>query len=690
MKPDWLWFHRDIFPSRVCRLFARFWLFFLISVLSSPAVAALPGFEFMLEHIRHPVFTARSAEIKFTAFPSPALVVTLDDLVMGGHRWRNLRMECNQIHVSRDGADCDAGVLRLGKKSLSVNVQFSLQRKSLIIGIQPVPVTGVREKWRLEIGWQEDKWHGVLKIMNGDGTLLADLLPLEEQQIQIHQARLNGEIHLSGSGVAISALSAHLNVSQLSFGDASGLHAGEHISLQMDADARQTGKDWQWRGKIAWPEGGIFWQPFYFSGQGHEFAIAGTLHDRHINVTHGRVDLAGIGKAKFSAVADVAGRTLQQIRFSATDLELSPLFDSILRPLAVDTALAETSAGGRADFDWHYRDGEHQSLVIDLQDVSLIDAHDRFSIEELNAHIPWNHDEKRNGSIQFDNARVLGIPLGATRIPIETKGAQFNIPRAEVAVLDGKMQIENFLAIHETTGWQWQFNGALLPISMEKLTEALRIQPMYGTLSGTIPKMRYANSTITMEGELVSGIFDGVAVARNLVLENPLSLTPHLIMDMAMHHVDLDLLTRAYSFGSMQGRVDVEVNNLELVDWEPVRFDTKLVSSAGNYKRRISQAAIKNLIALGGGGAVTAIQRSFLGLFGQFSYAEIGWRCKLRGHICQMGGIEPATSDGKSYVLVKGSGIPAITITGYNQEVDWPELLKRLERAVESSNPIIH
>lgn len=104
----------------------------------------------MLEHIRHPVFTARSAEIKFTAFPSPALVVTLDDLVMGGHRWRNLRMECNQIHVSRDGADCDAGVLRLGKKSLSVNVQFSLQRKSLIIGIQPVPVTGARENggWR--------------------------------------------------------------------------------------------------------------------------------------------------------------------------------------------------------------------------------------------------------------------------------------------------------------------------------------------------------------------------------------------------------------------------------------------------------------------------------------------------------------------------------------------------------------
>ena len=55
-----------------------------------------------------------------------------------------------------------------------------------------------------------------------------------------------------------------------------------------------------------------------------------------------------------------------------------------------------------------------------------------------------------------------------------------------------------------------------------------------------------------------------------------------------------------------------------------------------------------------------------------------------------MSGIESASRDDKGYVLVKGSGIPAITITGYNPEVDWPELLKRLERAIESGNPVIH
>lgn len=62
----------------------------------------------------------------------------------------------------------------------------------------------------------------------------------------------------------------------------------------------------------------------------------------------------------------------------------------------------------------------------------------------------------------------------------------------------------------------------------------------------------------------------------------------------------------------------------------------------------------------------------------------------MRGSVCQMGGIEPASSNERGYVLVKGSGVPAITITGYNRQVDWPELIKRLEHAIKSGSPIIH
>lgn len=61
-----------------------------------------------------------------------------------------------------------------------------------------------------------------------------------------------------------------------------------------------------------------------------------------------------------------------------------------------------------------------------------------------------------------------------------------------------------------------------------------------------------------------------------------------------------------------------------------------------------------------------------------------------------MGGIETAdyaqyaVDQTEDYMLVQGSGIPAINITGYNRLVDWHELVKRLSNAIESGNPAIH
>ena len=44
-----------------------------------------------------------------------------------------------------------------------------------------------------------------------------------------------------------------------------------------------------------------------------------------------------------------------------------------------------------------------------------------------------------------------------------------------------------------------------------------------------------------------------------------------------------------------------------------------------------------------------------------------------------MGGIESEPLP-HGYLIVKGGGIPAITVIGYNRDVDWWELLNRLQR----------
>jgi hypothetical protein len=141
-------------------------------------------------------------------------------------------------------------------------------------------------------------------------------------------------------------------------------------------------------------------------------------------------------------------------------------------------------------------------------------------------------------------------------------------------------------------------------------------------------------------------------------------------------------VTKTFSFGKITGRIDADIQALEFVSWEPVRFNARIASSPGDYPRRISQAAVQNITALGGAGAAAAIQRSFLRFFETFGYSALGWSCRLELDVCQMGGIENVP---QGYVIVKGGGIPAITVLGYNRNVSWRELLARLRRVTEGN-----
>ena len=52
-----------------------------------------------------------------------------------------------------------------------------------------------------------------------------------------------------------------------------------------------------------------------------------------------------------------------------------------------------------------------------------------------------------------------------------------------------------------------------------------------------------------------------------------------------------------------------------------------------------------------------------------------------------MDGVESTNS---GYVIVKGSGIPAITVLGYNRSVSWGELLGRIKRVTQgNASPVI-
>lgn len=661
-------------------------------MLGYTAFASQPRISFSINDIYSPVLSAKEVRASFSGQQFSQLEFHLGEITIQGKVWRNVKLSCTKFQLTEHLIACADGRIHLPNSlPLAVVLRFIPHKKSLEIEIRPA----ADERWRFSLHWNENSWWSLLTIVNGQATHAVQWLPDIETLPVPSGGGINGNVKLSGNMKGIDHIALELLIDDLAFSDRNGLRAGENanISINLSAEHSAYNNQWQWQSEINWLGGEIFWEPLYFSGGGYNLNLAGVLSEKNIYLSNGKIELRNIGELDFSGIFARPNYDLIDFNLHATSLELSTLFDQILRPFLRDTVFSEMSVIGRSSFKWCYHQGENKLLIIDLHDVSLADQRERFAFYRINAHIPWQVDGATIADISILSGQVLRVPLGAVRVPLEINQFELRIPQLVLPVLDGKLKLENFIASQRGENWRWQFHGELLPVSMERLTRALQIQQMHGTISGVIPKVSYVNSIIAIDGTLLLNIFDGIVMAKNLKLIEPLGLVPHLTLDLAMKNLDLNLLTRTFSFGNMQGRIDIEMQNLELASWQPVKFDAQLSSSAGSYPRRISQAAIQNISALGGASAVAAIQRSFLRFFEEFTYSEIGWQCALRNNVCRMDGIEPASvieeSDSQGYVIVKGAGIPAITVVGYNHNVGWQELINRLKRITQGNDPVI-
>ncbi len=648
-----------------------------------------PQITLSLDDIHSPVLNAKAIQVRLTGPQMSLLEVQLDEVGIQGKIWRNLRFSCHTFQFSKDLISCEDGVLRLPKSAaIPAAFRFSSRNKSLDVKIRTTSKEG-SEGWGLSARWGGPGWDGALTLINSPVSRIAELLPDKEREMLAStKGRVNGTTRLRGDASGLAAIDADLAVDGLAFSDISGLHAGENISGQITARAmRQEGERgnlWRWRAELSWPQGEVFWQPLYFTGQGHRFIASGDVDENVMRLLEGNLILSGIGEAGLSGVVERSTNTLRDFDLNADNLELSGLFSQVVKPFLVSTSFTDLKAMGQAGIQWRYRNSASEWLNLSLRNASVEDERERFALHGVNASIPWHARGASTADISIQNGQLLRIPIGELRIPLEINGQNFTIPRLTFPVLDGKFTLENFSASHNAEAWSWQFSGGFSPISMQALTEALESRPMHGTLSGRIPKVSYTGTTLEVDGALIFKVFDGAVELRNMVVRDPMGRAPSLVADLDMRNLDLDLLTSMFSFGNMQGRIDVAVNGLELFDWKPITFDASLMSSPGNYPRRISQAAVQNISSLGGSGAAAAIQRSFLHIFEEFGYTKIGWSCSLRNGICHMGGIESEDTP-QGYVIVKGGGIPAITVIGYNRNVDWWELISRLQRITQKN-----
>lgn len=629
-----------------------------------------------LDRLEAPGFSASAIVARLRDGPPGELQLTIGELSVQGRSWRNVRVACARFRLERATIECLEGEADIDGR-IPLAFTYAGGERALDVSLRPAP----KETWRVKARFAARAPELRVDIENGELARLGSWLPPAWPRITA--GALSGAISLTGADR--DRLTAELTVRDAAFSDASGLHAGEKLSGRLNLTAQRRGESWQYRVALEWNAGELFWQPLYLRGTGHTVNAEGTLDERRIGIARGSAKLAGIGEVEASGDWDRRAGTLVSAEARSGRLDAAALYAQVLKPFFFGTALGDLRAEGSAELSFRWRGAQLEALDVILRELSLEDLNRRFAVFGASGRIPWHRTDDTAVELEMKGGELLRIPFGRVKLPLAMRGMRFRLETVEVPLLDGTLTMRGFATEPPQEGWRWVFRGSIAPISMERFTQAVGLPTMHGVISAEIPRVAYARSTLNVDGALVFKVFDGTVTASNVTLIEPFGKAPRLAADLEARGLDLELLTRTYSFGSITGRVDASVNGLELANWQPVRFDAKVQSSAGEYPRKISQAAVQNITALGGGGAA-AIQGTFLRFFEQFGYAKLGLSCKLENGVCTMGGVEDAP---QGYVIIRGGGVPSLSVLGYNRAVNWNELIDRLKRVIQDNVPVI-
>lgn len=378
---------------------------------------------------------------------------------------------------------------------------------------------------------------------------------------------------------------------------------------------------------------------------------------------------------------------LQQLQFPAA-------YASYMQLLLATTPFNLLQSTGSASGRITVADNAPVAADLRIESLSFSDPAQELDVQDVNGELHWSTGgtgPPRPSYLSWASSRGWGIEGAITRIDFATSDRNFQLLRpARLPFFDGALVINTLRA--QDIGLQQMegdFDAVIEPISVGPIARALGWPEFSGQLSGRIPGLTYRNEVLTLSGNVEADVFDGRVTASNLSVTRPFSAWPQLHADIVARNLDLNLITSTFEFGSITGRLDVDLLNLTTFNWSPTAFDLRMATPARDRsRRRISQRAVQNLSSIGGGGGgvAAALQSGVLRFFDEFRYSRLGISCRLRNDVCQMDGVGPA---GSGYYIVQGSGLPRINIIGNEHRVDWPRLVAQVSTALASSDGLV-
>lgn len=715
---------------------------------SSAGTGVPADIEFSLARAQGEGWHAVDLRVELTGMGETSAILTIARLKLASlqEALRGVRIECPRLELSHEAFGCEQARIAahwpvIGPQVLGASIRYGRADAKLDISLGGLRLAQGMAALQGEL--RAGAWQGGLKLTD---VPLAKLMELAEAlALPVAGWSAEGEVSLSaevrGSGTRLRRASIDADVSMLTANNDSGSIAGDRLAMrlrgQMQADDHAADTI-HFTAQAESGAGQAYVQPFFLDFGAHALSVQATgsvasgrsLKLDRFSWTHADVAQAA-GEAR---IAFGAGPPLRSMRLELLGLHFPGAYESYLQPLLLDTNFKSMQTSGRVEGHLAIEDGVPREVVLRLDDLDVDGGRRGFVLAGLAGQMNWSMakpvpplaegtreanagdaaaragilDENAEfgagaddtmpaarlqaSHLQWRSGAVFGLEVGGGALEFAVSDRQFRLLRpARIPVLDGAIDLQSFrMRDAGSAGMAFLIDAQLEPVSIAALGRAFGWPEFGGRLSGKVSKLRMREGVLTLGTTLRAQVFDGEVTVADLRLEEPFGQWPRFYSNIALDNLDLELLTRAFSFGRISGRLSGAIDELQLFNWMPVAFDARLYTSPHDRSRhRISQHAVQNIGRIGGGGAgvTAALSSGVMRFFDDFNYDRLGVSCRLQNDVCMMGGVEER-ADG-TYYLVKGRGLPRIDVIGSSHRVDWPRLVQQLMAVTQSEGPVV-
>ena len=626
-----------------------------------------------------------AASIKHIVLPEPFSDIKFVDIQCLSFSWQDGEIECQKGKARLKSEKFHSGPFDFSFSITQKQNRFAIKKLKFAKGLLSLSAKQEGEDWFVAIKSQGVRLKTIL-------TVLSDIeIPIED----ISSGLINADIKLKGNNKGLNHLTFKADINQLTLQANQGQIATESLNLELDLIARFNKGVWQWRNTNQIKQGELYIAPVYMEIKDKSLSLKSKgLWDEQSDITIQQATLTHSGVLEISADSVIIPRaTLSpdsaHIKVNIKDLEY--FTTQYVTPFVEQTGFEGVNLKGQLHAEIELEKYELIQLVSHFENFTLIDEQKRFAIENAEGELNWsvNSDFNMPSFIRWHKLHVSAIPIEAGELKFIAKNKNIKLlEQSAISLLGGVFDIKQFNWQHDTDDEPIvYFEGEINNVSLDKLSYALDWTPLSGNISGYIPGVDYKNKTLTLNGGLKVNVFDGTIKINKLALSGLFTNFSKFYMDMEIDRLDLYSLTQKFKMGGIEGRVSGFIKNLYLENWQPITFYAWIGTPEDDDSRhRISQKAVENIASVGGGGAADVISKGFLRFFDTFGYDRLGFGCYLHQGVCQLMGVQAAE---QGYYIIKGGGLPRIDVIGYNPQVDWNVLMKRLARINTTDEAVI-